>query len=266
MNKIDNAIKEVHSIDQSSNSNTYLNRIHPLIKLIITVIYIILLTSINKYNLMTTLAMGIYLIIISIIGNLSIKDCFKRLKVVFVLLLVLGLANPILDRNVIGYIGRIPITSGLISMITLVLKGMFAIIASYFLILTTSIESICSSLKMIHIPDILITVFMLIYRYIIVFLKEVQRIWIAYSLRAPRQKGVNFRVWGSMIGSLMLRSIDTAQTVYESMELRGFNPDTFFVVKEKINKKSIIYFTYCLALILIIRFIPIFNLIGNIFV
>ena len=83
MNKIENAIKEVHNIDKLSNQERYLNKIHPFMKLVITIIYIVFLTSIDKYNLNTTLAMGIYLIVISIIGDLSIKNCFKRLKIVF---------------------------------------------------------------------------------------------------------------------------------------------------------------------------------------
>lgn len=266
MNKIDNAIKAVHHIDNQANQEGYLNKIHPFAKLIITVIYIVLLTSIQKYNLIITLAMGIYLIVIGIIGDLSIKNCAKALKVVVILLIVLGIANPILDRNIITYIGIIPITTGIISMITLLLKGVFAIIASYFLILTTPIEEICYALKMIHIPNILITIFMLIYRYIIVFLKEVQRIWTAYSMRAPKQKGVNYKVWGSMIGSLMIRSIDRAQVVYESMELRGFNPDTFFIKNQKFDKKSILYFFIMLIVLIIIRFVPIFEIIGRLFV
>lgn len=73
MNKIDNAIKTVHHIDYQANHNGYLNTIHPLVKLLITIIYIILLTSIDKYNLVTTLAMSIYLILVSMIGDLSIK-------------------------------------------------------------------------------------------------------------------------------------------------------------------------------------------------
>ena len=266
MDKIDNAIKTVHHMDYQASHNGYLSRIHPLAKLLITIIYIILLTSIDKYNFVITLAMSIYLILLGIIGDLSIKNALKNLKVVLLLLFVLGIANPILDRTVIAYIGMIPVTTGMISMITLLLKGIFAILASYFLILTTSIEEICYALKMLHIPDVLITIVMLIYRYIIVFLKEVQKIWIAYQMRAPKQKGVNYKVWGSMIGSLMLRSIDRAQMVYESMELRGFNPSTSFVKKEKMNKKSEIYFCLMIGLLMVIRFIPIFEIIGSIFV
>lgn len=224
MNKIDNAIKTVHHMDYHANHKGYLNKIHPLVKLLITIIYIILLTSIDKYNLVTTLAMSIYLILISIIGDLSIKNALKSLKVVLLLLFVLGIANPILDRTIITYIGIVPVTTGMISMFTLLLKGIFAILASYFLILTTSIEQICYALKMIHMPNILITVVMLIYRYIIVFLKEVQRIWVAYQMRAPKQKGVHYKAWGSLIGSLML------------------------------------------ILLIILRFVPIFEIIGGIFI
>ena len=265
MSKIEDAIYEIHYIDNKSN-NMFFSKIHPLVKLITTIIYIVLLTSINKYDLITTLAMGIYLAVISIIGDLSIKHCVKRLKGVFLLLIFIGIANPILDRSIITYIGVVPVTAGMISMITLVLKGFFAIISSYFLMVTTSIESICYALKTIHIPNILITIVMLIYRYIIVFLKGLQRLWIAYSLRAPKQKGINYKVWGSMIGSLMIRSIDKAQVVYESMELRGFNPDIFFIKEEKINRISLLYFTLIVILLIIIRFIPVFNIIGNIFI
>lgn len=151
-------------------------------------------------------------------------------------------------------------------MLTLILKGFFTVIASYFLITTTSIENICSALKMLHIPNILITVIMLIYRYIIVFFKEVERIWTAYQMRAPKQNGVNFKAWGSMIGSLMIRSIDKAQMVYESMELRGFNPETFFVKTQKITKRDVLYLIIGMVLLVTIRWIPIFELVGNLFV
>ena len=266
MNKIDNAIKEVHFLDSKATSNKFLNKIHPLVKLLITITYIILLTSLNKYDLSKTLAMFLYLWLISVIGEISIVNCFKRLKIVFLLLVAIGIANPILDRNVITYIGIVPITTGMISAVTLILKGFFAIIASYFLITTTSIESICCALKMLHIPNILITIIMLIYRYIIVFLKEVEKIWTAYQLRAPKQKDVHFKAWGSMIGSLMLRSIETAQTVYQAMELRGFNPNTFFVKNQKLDKNNILYLIFGIILVLTIRFVPIFELIGNLFV
>lgn len=85
-------------------------------------------------------------------------------------------------------------------------------------------------------------------------------------MRAPKQKGIYYKAWGSLIGSLMLRSIDRAQMVYESMELRGFHPDTFCVKKEKLDKKSCIYFSLMIVLLIILRFVPIFEMIEGIFI
>ena len=266
MSKIQEAINEIHRIDNKTYDNSFFIKIHPLIKFLITIIYIVFLTSINKYDLITTVSMVIYLIVVGIIGDISIKNCIKKFKVIFILLFFIGIANPILDRTIVTYIGIIPITSGVISMITLFLKGFFAIIASYLLITTTSIDDLCYALKLLHIPNTLIVIFMLIYRYIMVFLKEVERIWTAYSLRAPKQKGVNFKVWGSMIGSLLIRSMDRAQIVYESMELRGFNPDKFFIRTQQINTISIIYFIAMIILLVLIRFVPIFEIVGSAFV
>lgn len=266
MNKIEGAIQTIHRLDMKNKNNTFLNNIYPIFKVFITVLYIVLLTSINKYDLLTTLSMSIYLIVIGMIYNITVKEIWQRFKIVLALLVIIGISNPILDRHIIYYIGNLPITTGLISMITLILKGFFSIISSYFLILSTNIEEICSGLKKIHLPDILIITIMLIYRYIILFLKEVQRIWTAYSLRAPKQKGINYKVWGSMIGSLMIRSIDRANIVYQSMELRGFNTENYFNDEYKIDKKSVLYLILSFIIILIIRYIPIFELIGNLFV
>ena len=112
MNKIEESIYQVHNIDNKKNSNCFFNTVHPLIKLALSIIYILLLTSIDKYDLTTTLAMSIYPIIVSILGNLPIKDCLKRLKIVLILLLVIGIANPIPSAEDIFTV-FIPITSPL---------------------------------------------------------------------------------------------------------------------------------------------------------
>ena len=83
-------------------------------------------------------------------------------------------------------------------------------------------ESVCAALQQLHCPRVLTTTILLIYRYIVLLLQEGIRIATAYALRAPGQKGIQFRAWGSLLGQLLLRSIDRAQLVYESMQLRGF--------------------------------------------
>ena len=101
----------------------------------------------------------------------------------------------------------------------------------YLLIAVTPVSDVCYALRRLHVPKIFVTVIMLIYRYVIVLLKEAERMTDAYMLRAPEQNGIEYRVWGTFAGQLLLRSMDRAQTVYDSMMLRGYDGE--FYLREK---------------------------------
>ena len=109
----------------------------------------------------------------------------------------------------------------------------------------------------------MVTMVLLIYRYVIVLLKEAERISQAYSLRAPAQKGIHYRAWGTLLGQLMLRSIDRAQTVYESMLLRGFDGSFHLSKKQKMDPGSAVYLAGWLGIVVLLRYVSVFKLAGS---
>lgn len=266
MSKINKAVHDIHYIDSMSGKDKWINQIHPLAKLIVTIGYILAVVSFDKYDLTGLAGMSIYLMSIIILGDISIIHSIKQIKVVLLLTCIVGIANPFIDRTQMGHMGEFIITGGMLSMISLMMKGIFAIVASYILIVTTSIEKICYALRLIHVPKELVTLVLLIYRYIIVLLKEVQRIFDAYQLRAPKQKGIQVKAWGSLAGQLLLRSIDRAQVVYESMTLRGYNGEFSAGLEKAPIIKSICYGIFWMGVILLFRLIPIFKIVGNMLV
>lgn len=266
MNKINEAIYTIHYIDYMSSRNKWINNIHPLVKLLITIFYITAIVSFNKYELSKLLGMSIYIIVIFILGEIPIKQSFKQIKMVLYIICVIGIINSFIDTTRIIIFSNIHITSGIISMITLILKGIFTVLASYLLIVTTSIEKICYALKILHIPKSIITLILLIYRYIIILLKDTEKIITAYKLRAPNQNGINIKVWGSLVGQFLLRSIDMAQNVYESMILRGYNGNFIYVSNLKNIYLSFIYFCIFGLYIIIFINVNVFEVIGNIFI
>lgn len=254
MSKIIEAIHTIHYLDRMSLEDKWINNIHPLTKIFVTFFYISTLISFHKYELAGLLRMSIYIFAVFILGNIPLKKSIKQLRSVLIILCVIGIANPFIDKTILMEIGAVKITGGIISMITLIIKGILAVLASYLLIVSTSIEDICHALRIIYVPKVFVTLVLLIYRYIILFLKEVERITTAYELRAPNQKGIHIKVWGSMVGMLLLRSIDRAQIVYESMLLRGFDGG----FKRKSSKvpllKSYFYCIFWIGIIWILRF------------
>lgn len=263
-NNIGNAIHEITKIDELARKNQWINNIHPLVKLIVTIFYIALTVSKSKYNISGLLKMAVYPIMIFILGDINLKDSLKRLKVVLPLVCFVGILNPFFDKQIlfkfhgiqlsdnIILFKNLSITSGMISMITLILKGVLSVFASYLLIATTTIEKICYALRLIKIPSIIVTQIMLTYRYVTLFLSEVHLTTQAYSLRAPKQKGIHIKNCGSLLGQLLLRSMDRAYDVYSSMTLRGFCGEYYYNGKCHLKTSDIIYFIFLITLFFII--------------
>lgn len=264
MSKINEAIHGVHHMDAMAMQDKWPNRLHPLAKLLTTLCYITALLSFSKYELSGTAGMGLYLLFLFITGEISVRRSLKQVRLVLVLVCAVGIANPFMDRTVAGHIGMITVTGGMLSMAVLMLKGIFAVLASYLLIVTTTVEQICYALRLLHVPKMLVSVLLLVYRYMVVLLKEAERMIQAYELRAPGQKGIHFRAWGALAGQLLLRSIDRAQIVYESMLLRGFDGEFRNRYRNDPYFKSVCYGCACISGIIFLRIVPVFTLAGSI--
>ncbi len=223
MGIIKRAIKVIHYADDMSNKSNWLNNLHPLSKLVITLWYLILVVSVSKYGLGVLLAMSVFPIMTMIFADIPIGKTLKNLWPVLLILSLPGIANLIIDQSNHGQISGIIITGGMISMLTLFVKGILGVFASFILMISTSIEDICYALQSVRVPKKITVLIMLIYRYLILLLKEAERIMLAYEVRSIGQTAVKYKVWGTLAGMLFLRSSDRAQLVYESMSLRGFN-------------------------------------------
>lgn len=266
MSKLNRAIYEIHYMDGLAKEDQWVNRIHPLVKLIITIIYIATVVSFNKYNLTGMIGMTIYPIVLFLTGDISFKGSIRRLRFVLPLVCFVGILNPFFDRESVITIKDVDISGGMVSMITLMLKGILTVLASYLLIATTTIEKICYAMGLLHIPKIFVTQILFIFRYVTVLLDEANHITQAYSLRAPNQKGVHYKVWGSLMGQLLLRSIDRAEDIYQSMCLRGYRGEFYYDSSIKGKAKDYLYFMIWFAIFGVMRCLPVLEMVGNLLV
>lgn len=263
MSKINNALYEIEKLDDTAKKKGWLNEINPTIKLFVTILYITLVVSFEKYDILKLLAMALYPLVIFSLGDVSFKDAMHRLRFVLPFVAIIGIFNPIFDRETATIIHGIHISAGWISFINLVVKGFLTVFATYFLVATTTFEKICYSLRKIHIPKIIVTQILLMYRYIFVFVSEVKKITLAYSLRAPNQKGVHFKAWGSLVGNLLIHTFDRAQNLYDSMCLRGYDGDFPIQAYNKVNYRDILFLIILSGCFICFRIFPIFEIVGH---
>lgn len=228
MNKAEKASAEFRSMDELAMQTSPVHRLSPLSKLLITVVYILVTVSFDKYDLSGLFIMILFPVFGYQFSFIPVRTCFYKLRIVMPLVCAVGIFNPILDRTAIMHLGGLAISGGVVSMITLMMKGIFSLMMSFLLIATTRFEEICRALRILHFPKILTSLLLLTYRYISVLLEEVAIMTTAYHLRAPEQKGIEFKAWGSFLGQLILRSMDRAEALYSSMLVRGYNGEFYY--------------------------------------
>lgn len=263
MSKVCDAIYNIHVVDGRNGKRGGRSSLHPLARLLVTLWYILLVVSFDKYDLYGLAGMVLYLLVSGIWEEIPVKDVVKRLWPVLVIVGMVGIANPFFDRSIYWQVGGFVVTGGMVSMGTLLVKGIFCVAASYFLMMETGMEGICYGLRCLHVPKELVTLILLIYRYLMVLLKEVERMMQAYKLRAPGQRGLHVKAWGAFVGMLLLRSIDRAETVYESMMLRGYHGE-FPVKNPGWNKVgSFCFALFWMAALTGIRIFPVFQMTGR---
>ena len=265
-NKISNASVEFREMDELAAGNSPIHNLHPLVKFIVTMVFIFVTVSFDKYDLSGIVPMVLFPIMIFEISGIPIKTCFHKLRVVMPLVCAVGLFNPFFDRDVMLNIGNIPVTGGVISMITLMLKGIFSLMASFILVATTPMDALCAGLRKIHIPNILVTLLLLTYRYISIMIEEVAIMTESYHLRAPGQKGIHISAWGSFLGQLLLRSMDRAEELYNSMQLRGFAGEFYYADTKPMGLNSVVYFALSIGFIALVRLVDVGQLLGSLFV
>ena len=219
---IEKKLQELNELQESQQRSRWMNDLHPLGKLLFSVFYIVSVMSLHKYDLTGALYMAVYPVAGFVLGELSLKQGLYRMRLILPLVIFVGIFNPFFDHTPVMKAGGLMITGGVISMLTLMLKGFYAVLSTYILIATTSVEEICYALRILHVPKVIVMVILLIHRYFGVMAREADRITTAYRLRAPKQKGIHYSAWGTLVGQWLLRSMDRAGIVYESMLLRGF--------------------------------------------
>ncbi len=266
MNKMEKALHELGEMDDLAAQDSFVHRLHPAAKLLSTVVYIVLTVSFGKYQLSALLPMLLWPLLLFQISGVPLRTCFYKLRIVLPLVMAVGLFNPFFDRAPLLTVGGLAVSGGVISMITLMLKGLFCLMASFLLMATTPIDSLCAALRRLFVPKMLVTLLLLTYRYVGVMTEELAVMTEAYALRAPGQKGIHSSAWGSFLGQLLLRSMDRAQELYSSMLLRGYHEHFHYAPIRRFRALDAAWLGGSALLFALLRFVNVSQALGSLFV
>lgn len=260
---LSSSIVHLHIIEDIANQNSWLHRRHPLCKLLVTICFLFFVISFGKYDVAALLPYIFYPLLVMVLGDIPATPIFKRTLIAAPFVLGIGIFNPVFDTAIHMTVFGLPISGGWISFASLFIKMCLTVLAGLLLLATTSSEKLAQALRMLHFPKIFVLQLLLTYRYLTLLAEEAARMHNAYMLRAPGQKHIEMKIWSSLIGQLLLRTMDRGQRIYQAMKLRGFTGEYNSGHLPKFNSADLIYTTAWLAFFIIARFYSIPQLIGS---
>lgn len=214
---------EVGRMDECSRQDTPAHRIDARIKAITTIIFIIIVMSFPRYEVSALMPFLFYPLALMLLGRIPPGLIFRKIFIAAPFALVIGIFNPFFDRQAAVVIGPLIISGGWLSFTSIMLRFVLTAGAALMLVACTGMYRLCASLERIGLPRVFVVQLLLLYRYLFVVTEEGSRMMRSLELRSAGLASLRLRVYGSLAGHLLLRSMARAERVYRAMVARGFH-------------------------------------------
>ena len=248
MQKISQRMDAFFSLAELAKKNTPVHRLHPMAKLLVTLVFLVCVISSNRYDVGGLTIYFFYPAVLLALGELPFGGIARRIFPALPFVLFAGISNIIFEPA----LAPIGVSYGLLSFVVLLEKAVLTVGALVILTATTPSNRLLAQLQRLHVPRIFTTTVMLCFRYLSLLAGEASDMTRAYHLRSVKQNGLEMRHVGSFVGQLLLRSIDRAERVYAAMQCRGFDGTFPAAEAHKMERASICYTVFVpLALILL---------------
>lgn len=213
------AIAAFHEIERGGGAEGI---IPPVARLGVAISFLVALVSFGKYEFAAIASLAVYPASLALFEGVPIAAGFARFKLALVPVILVGAVNPFLDREVVASIGPLAISGGWLSLATLALKGLLALSVTWALLRRTGMDGMAEAFASLRLPPSFGLSIRLTHRYLVLIVKELERMKDAYALRSGGAgAAIRPSSWGPFAGLLMMRSMDRAAAVRAAVELRG---------------------------------------------
>ncbi|MBQ7567857.1 cobalt ECF transporter T component CbiQ [bacterium] len=220
MADIRSKINALYSLEQLAAGDTVLHRLHPLGKLLVTFAYLICLLSLDCSSLHRLAPFLFYPIICTAIAAIPAGMILSRAALALPFALLAGISNVFINRTPALRIGGIILSAGMISLLVLALRALLSVSAVLLLVAVTPFPKLTEQLRRLHMPELLIALTEMTYRYLGILAEEGANMLTAFRLRSCGSQWPHLQLFGSMTGQLLLRSFDRAERVYHAIQCR----------------------------------------------
>ena len=231
----------VHFLDPYHPHDSLIHRFDPRIKLVLTLAFILTNGLIPSGAWPVFILLFALILSVEILSELGVGYVLKRSMLAFPFVLAaLPLILTIPGRTMFSLdVGPWTINAsypGLERFISIALKSWISMQAGIVLAASTSFPDLLVAMRAVRIPQLLVSIFGLMWRYLFVLVDEATRLIRARAARSGHSDHPNAktggslswraRVAGGMAGNLFLRGFERSDLIYMAMVSRGYDGES----------------------------------------
>ena len=185
--------------------------------------------------------------VLIIMARLNIKNVIERIKPVFWFLLMVWILLPItFDGQILYQFSWLKISdTGVILCCKITIKSITILLFFTSLVATMTIASLGNALHKLYVPDKMVFLLLMSYRYIAVIEDEYRKLLRAAKFRGfrPKTNLHSYKTFAYLAGMLFVRASFRAQRVHQAMLCRGFNQKFHSLDIYQANRFNLIFLT-----------------------
>lgn len=225
-------------LERDVDLSSPLHRLDARAKVVVTVAFLSAMLSVPLSDLPEILLFFVFPVQSAFMGALRYSSIFRRSLIVLPFAVFIGLFDVFYQRQAAFAVCGVTISRGWVQMSSIVLRGLLSVQALLVLVSSTGYYRLCRSLQRLGLPSLFVTQLLLVYRYIYVLVEQGVRMSRAVEARSFGRRSYPVRLWGVLVGGLMIRTFDRAEKVGRAMLSRGFTGNIPFCCRQERNWRT----------------------------
>lgn len=251
-------------LDHYSCIKSPIQGLNAIAKIICFFAFLLAVVTTPNYRYLDYAIYGPILIIIFFLSHLPLRLILGRIAILLPFTIVIGLSIPFITPGKIlfsfNFFFDFHVTlEGLLFLSSVILKAIFAISIMTILSSSTPFSEIIFGLQKLHVPQIITSLLGFIYRYIFLFTDEIHRLNMGRNARTiSKNWGLSIKSYSWLISSLLIRSFERSERIYQAMCARGFNGKFKIINTISVSIVDIVIIALCLLSIITIKLVGVF--------
>jgi cobalt/nickel transport system permease protein len=242
-------------IDKFAYQDSPIHRLDSRVKFIVVLAFTVLVISLPRtsFSILVCYAVGPFAVLV--LARIPLKFVFKHILLVSPFVLILALSCPLYDKTPVRVaFGPFSWQSSLGWMRCSAILGKFVVtmLALTALVSTTRFSNLLTGLQRLGMPKLLTIQLGFLYRYIFVLIDKGHHILRARAGRRLRNLGfrTELKIAAAMLGSLLIRSLDSADRINMAMQARGFDRTWHSISKLQVRRADMLFALAAIAFLL----------------